>query len=127
MSVVEICGFNEWLLKLLPEHGCRETVIVQPGERSSHKTDRRDASSLTVAVRKGTTLAAKSRPADALRDESQKRARGGSGVWQRVYPWALACLSLACRTPIATGIWRVWLGHVFGRDGRGTICLGFSR
>jgi transposase len=47
MSVVEVCGFNEWLLKLLPEHDCRETVIVQPGESSSHKTDRRDASGLS--------------------------------------------------------------------------------
>ena len=41
LAVVEICGFNDWLLKLLPEHGCRETIIGQPGEQSSHKTDRR--------------------------------------------------------------------------------------
>jgi transposase len=47
MAVVEVCGFNDWLLKLLPEHGCRETIIVQPGEASSHKTDRRDASALS--------------------------------------------------------------------------------
>jgi transposase len=47
LAVVEICGFNDWLLKLLPEHGCRETIIVQPGEQSSHKTDRRDASGLS--------------------------------------------------------------------------------
>jgi len=32
LAVVEICGFNQWLLKLLPEHGCRETIVVQPGE-----------------------------------------------------------------------------------------------
>src|SRR5712691_2429393 len=25
-AVVEICGFNDWLLKLLPEHGCHETA-----------------------------------------------------------------------------------------------------
>ena len=47
MSVVEICGFNDWLLKLLPEHGCRETIIVQPGEQSTQKTDRRDVSQRT--------------------------------------------------------------------------------
>jgi hypothetical protein len=29
LAVVEICGFNQWLLKLLPEHGCRETIVVQ--------------------------------------------------------------------------------------------------
>ena len=50
MSVVEICGFNDWLLKLLPQHGCRDTVIVQPGEQSSHKTDRRDASGLSETL-----------------------------------------------------------------------------
>src|SRR6516165_1272318 len=47
LAVVEICGFNHWLLKLLPEHGCAETIVVQPGEQSSHKTDRRDASGLS--------------------------------------------------------------------------------
>ncbi len=47
LAVVEICGFNHWLLKLLPEHGCQETIVVQPGEQSSHKTDRRDASGLS--------------------------------------------------------------------------------
>jgi hypothetical protein len=50
MSVVEICGFNDWLLKLLPEHGCRETIVVQPGDKSSHKTDRRDASGLSETL-----------------------------------------------------------------------------
>lgn len=50
LSVVEICGFNDWLLKLLPQHGCRETIVVQPGEQSSHKTDRRDASGLSEVL-----------------------------------------------------------------------------
>lgn len=50
LAVVEICGFNDWLLKLLPEHGCRETIVVQPGEQSSHKTDRRDASALSEVL-----------------------------------------------------------------------------
>lgn len=50
MSVVEICGFNDWLVKLLPEHGCQETVVVQPEERSKHKTDRRDASGLSETL-----------------------------------------------------------------------------
>lgn len=50
LAVVEICGFNQWLLKLLPEHGCRETIVVQPGEQSSHKTDRRDASALSEVL-----------------------------------------------------------------------------
>jgi len=46
MAIVEVCGFNEWLLALLAEYGCREIVLVQPQQRSRRKTDRRDASAL---------------------------------------------------------------------------------
>jgi len=49
-AIVEICGFNHWLLKLLTEHGCRETIVVQPEGRSAHKTDRRDASALSEVL-----------------------------------------------------------------------------
>ena len=41
--IVEVCGFNDWLLKLLGQVGCRETVLIQPEKRSKRKTDRRDA------------------------------------------------------------------------------------
>ena len=44
--IVEVCGFNDWLLKLLPEYGCREIVLVQPEKRSKNKTDPRDANAL---------------------------------------------------------------------------------
>ena len=47
LAVVEVCGFNQWLLKFLAERGCTETILVQPDEQSSHKTDRRDASGLS--------------------------------------------------------------------------------
>jgi transposase len=43
---VEVCGFNDWFLKLLAEYGCREVVLVQPEKRSKNKTDRRDANAL---------------------------------------------------------------------------------
>jgi transposase len=46
IAMVEVCGFNDWLLKLLPEYGCREIVLVQPEKRSKKKTDRRDANAL---------------------------------------------------------------------------------
>lgn len=45
-AIVEVCGFNDWLLDLLPLCGCRETVLVQPGEPGKRKTDRRDANKL---------------------------------------------------------------------------------
>ncbi len=50
VAIVEVCGFNHWLLKLLPEYGCRETIVMQPEERSRHKTDRRDASQLSEVL-----------------------------------------------------------------------------
>ena len=46
MAIVEVCGFNDWFLKLLAEYGCREIVLVQPEKRSKVKTDRRDAAGL---------------------------------------------------------------------------------
>ena len=46
VTIVEVCGFNDWLLELLPKHGCREVVLVQPKKRSRKKTDRRDAQQL---------------------------------------------------------------------------------
>jgi len=47
MAIVEVCGFNDWLMELLPEFGCRETVLIHPDKRSRRKTDRRDASKLS--------------------------------------------------------------------------------
>jgi transposase len=47
MAMVEVCGFNDWLLRLLAEYGCREIALVQPAGRSRRKTDRRDANLLS--------------------------------------------------------------------------------
>jgi len=47
MAIVEICGFNDWLLEMLNDYGCRETVLIQPEKKSRKKTDRRDASALS--------------------------------------------------------------------------------
>jgi transposase len=46
MAIVELCGFNDWLLQMLALYGCCETVLIQPEKRSRKKTDRRDASAL---------------------------------------------------------------------------------
>ncbi len=34
MAIVEVCGFNNYLLNLLDEYGCAHTIVVQPEERS---------------------------------------------------------------------------------------------
>jgi len=46
MVIVEVCGFNDWLLKLLAEYGAGEIVLLHPEERLRQKTDRRDANRL---------------------------------------------------------------------------------
>jgi transposase len=46
VAIVEVCGFNDWFLKLLAEYGCQETVLIQPEKRTKNKTDRRDANAL---------------------------------------------------------------------------------
>lgn len=46
LAIVEVCGFNDWLLKELRAFGCADVVVVQPEQRSRRKTDRRDANRL---------------------------------------------------------------------------------
>ena len=46
MAILEVCGFNDWLIELLQETQCQEIVMIHPGRRSKRKTDRRDAHAL---------------------------------------------------------------------------------
>ena len=46
VAIIEVCGFNDWLLALLPEYGCREVVLIQRELQDKQKTDRRDAHKL---------------------------------------------------------------------------------
>jgi len=46
MAIVEVCGFNQWLIEKLKQYKCHEIVIVQPENSSNNKTDTRDANSL---------------------------------------------------------------------------------
>ncbi len=46
MVIVEVCGFNDWLLKLLVEYGAKEIVLLQPEDKQRQKTDYRDANRL---------------------------------------------------------------------------------
>lgn len=47
IAIVEVCGFNDWLLQLLPQRGCRQVILIQPTKKLKVKTDRRDAHSLS--------------------------------------------------------------------------------
>ena len=46
MAILEVCGFNDWLIKKLEEYGCKEIVLMQSDKTSNQKTDRRDANAL---------------------------------------------------------------------------------
>src|SRR5579859_3263598 len=50
LAVVEVCGFNDWLMDLLPEFGCREVVLIHPDKRSKRKTDRQPERKRTSAI-----------------------------------------------------------------------------
>jgi transposase len=46
MAIVEVCGFNDWLLAKLQKTRCSEIVVIQPENSAAHKTDKRDANTL---------------------------------------------------------------------------------
>ena len=46
MAILEVCGFNDWLIGALRKWKCREIVLIHPEKPSKKKTDRRDASKL---------------------------------------------------------------------------------
>lgn len=50
VAILEVCGFNDWLMKLLGEYGCKDIVLVQPEKQSKQKTDRRDANALSETL-----------------------------------------------------------------------------
>jgi len=46
MAIVEVCGFNDWLLEKFKKTQCKEIVIIQPDHSAVNKTDKRDADAL---------------------------------------------------------------------------------
>ena len=47
IAVVEVCGFNDWLIRLLNDYRCHRVIVIQPEQRKKRKTDRRDAAALS--------------------------------------------------------------------------------
>src|SRR5215831_3350897 len=47
VAVLEVCGFNDWLIRLLREYRCHQVILIQPDDRKKCKTDRRDAAALS--------------------------------------------------------------------------------
>jgi len=47
VAVLEVCGFNDWLIRMLKDYRCHKVILIQPDERKKRKTDRRDAAALS--------------------------------------------------------------------------------
>src|ERR1700681_3617784 len=47
VAVLEVCGFNDWLIRMLQDYRCHKVILIQPDERKKRKTDRRDAAGLS--------------------------------------------------------------------------------
>ncbi len=46
VAIMEVCGFNGWLVKRLEQWGCKRVLVIAAPERVRQKTDRRDAAKL---------------------------------------------------------------------------------
>src|SRR5262249_36241972 len=42
VAVLEVCGFNDWLIRMLHDYRCHKVILIQPDDRKKCKTDRRD-------------------------------------------------------------------------------------
>jgi transposase len=47
VAVLEVCGFNDWLIGMLRDYRCHKVILIQPDDRKKRKTDRRDAGALS--------------------------------------------------------------------------------
>ena len=47
VAVLEVCGFNEWLIRMLQDYRCQKVILIQPDDRNKRKTARRDAAALS--------------------------------------------------------------------------------
>jgi len=47
VAVMEVCGFNGWLIKRLEQWGCKRVCVISAPDRVRQKTDRRDAARLS--------------------------------------------------------------------------------
>ncbi len=47
VAILEVCGFNDWLIRMLQDYRCHKVILIQPDDRKKCKTDRRDAAALS--------------------------------------------------------------------------------
>ena len=47
VATLEVCGFNDWLIRMLKDYRCQKIILIQTEDRKKQKTDRRDAAALS--------------------------------------------------------------------------------
>lgn len=67
IAVVEVCGFNDWLIRMLRDYRCHRVILIQPEERKRRKTDRRDAAALSELLWVNRTRFLQGKPIRGLR------------------------------------------------------------
>jgi len=67
VAVLEVCGFNDWLIRLLRDYRCGKVILIQPQERRKRKTDRRDAAALSELLWVNRTRLLAGKPVRGLR------------------------------------------------------------
>jgi hypothetical protein len=48
VAILEVCGFNEWLIQMLNDYRCQQVTLIQPEEPKKQKADRRDSAQRSV-------------------------------------------------------------------------------
>ena len=48
VAVLEVCGFNDWLISMLHHCHCHKVILIQPEECKKCKTDRRGGTERTA-------------------------------------------------------------------------------
>ena len=67
LAVLEVCGFNDWLISMLRDYRCHKVILIQPEERKRRKTDRRDAAALSELLWVNRTRFLQGKPIRGLR------------------------------------------------------------
>ena len=67
IAIVEVCGFNDWLLAALPNYGVKQVILVKPEKKPKVKTDRRDANALSELLWANRTRFKKGLPVKGVR------------------------------------------------------------
>src|SRR5215467_1926118 len=67
VAVLEVCGFNDWLIRMLHAYRCHKVILIQPEERKLRKTDRRDAAALSELLWVNRERLLRGRPVRGLR------------------------------------------------------------